>query len=357
VVARVPVTPGQQLTVDVGVGAGYVPVGYQASRTRLATVSPGAYGGGGAPNGEGAGGGGSFVFRGAQVLVAAGGGGGGAASSEMMAGGLGGDGGGGGPGHAGYPSGTGGGAGTRTGPGAGGVGPCPQCIGGAGTGPALGPDTFGQGGDGRCGGAGGGGVFGGGGGGCDEFTTAEGGGGGGSGALAPGVVALKRGTNQGDGIVQISWLKPIATTITMTVSPASVGASRPITVQARVRPAPDRAAPGTVVFRAGGAVLCSAPVNSRGVASCTIPASASLGTESIIAAYSGSGDYTAATSVPVSVTVHLAAPAADQADPAAQLANTGTSSATPLTLAIAAMLGGLLLMVGGRHRRRQPGGR
>lgn len=332
VTATIPVTPGQTLTVVVG-GRGSDAL----NTSSPSTTAPGGYGGGGTavivPGGsDGAGGGGSFVFLGSSVLVAAGGGGGGGY-------GPGGAGGAGGPAQAGTAGGgaDGGGAATPNAPGAAGVG-----GGTAGTGPASGPSTFGVGGASSptCpAGAGGGGMYGGGSGGCvSTGALVFGGGGGGSGTVAPSVSVVSRSTHTGNGTVQFSWQQPVPTTTTLTAAPTTTTEGGKLTLTAKVTAARGTAA-GSVTFRTGSAVLGSAALHN-GVATLTVSAQKTAGTESFTAAYQGAVPYLASTSASATVTVTApappaptppAAPSASAATSTQQLANTGPKDAAQLT--------------------------
>lgn len=327
VVATLPVTGGETLTVVVG------GKGSDADNTPPVGVEIlGGYGGGGDAltilNGsDGAGGGGSFLFRGADPVVVSGGGGGGGYQD-------GGDGGAGGPGdsaQAGGPAGIGGGAGTTTGPGAGG-----DTGGHPGTGPAAGPTTFGTGGsatDTCPGGAGGGGYYGGGSGGCAGIIY--GGGGGGAGFLAAGVTSTSTGTNVGDGTVELSWVQPdAATTTSLTVSPTSVEVGGEATLTATVTSATGTPT-GSVTFAEDGAGNVGSAALDDGVATLTIPAGDDAQTRAFVATYGAAPGFTASTSASVALTV-TAAPipdpdpdttpppgSGDSADPDGSLPDTG----------------------------------
>lgn len=329
--AQVPVTPGETLTVVVG-GHG----------TAYNAIGPGGYGGGGPSTRQAfgaTGGGGSFLFRGPAILVAAGGGGG-AGGMELEASGD--PGGAGGSGGNGSDAFSGGGGATTTTPGAG----CP-----AGTGPARGPATFGIGGaTSSGGGAGGGGVYGGG-----SSCSTSFGGGGGSGLLAPGVTVIHRDTNNGDGLVQLSWPAPIKTTTTVAATPATAGPGGRVVLTAHVTPAPNSTPTGSVTFRSGTLALGTVPLTSAGIATLTTTAPHAPGTEPITASYGGAGRYQPSTSTTVLLTITERAPPLPPASPAAtpagaQLANTGKPAVTLLAAAALTLIFGAAITVIARRR-------
>jgi hypothetical protein len=213
IAATVPVTAGEELTVQVG-GRGGDGTGaaFGIGGNSGEDFSGGA---GGATSGDGFGGGGgggaSLVSGSSGVLVGAGGGGGGGGQAangivESSAGGAGG----GAAGGSGLPASTGGGGGTSTEPGAGGGNPA---LSGEVGQPGVG-ELGGEGGSaGRAGGGGGGGFFGGGGGASQQSDLAvipPGGGGGGSSSASATATVLANdlGANtdpEGNGSVTISW--------------------------------------------------------------------------------------------------------------------------------------------------------
>jgi hypothetical protein len=337
VVTRVPVAAVQSLTVVVGGQGGYSGTGLN-----------GGYGGGGDSGATGGGGGGgSFLFAGRTTLIAAGGGGGGGATSPICCGPIenAGVGGAGGAGGAGSP-----GPGT-----AGGDGATTTAPGGGGTGPAAGPATFGTGGrggpcgfDGTGAGGGGGGFNGGGSGRCTELdmAEAEGGGGGGSGMIAAGVTGISRGTNGGDGRVQLSYLQASSAT-SLTLMPAAVRAGGSLTVTARVTSGAG-AVSGTVVFARDGMSLGTARL-VNGSASLVLRAGNTPGRSAFSARFTGAAGYRASTSPPVMLTISAAPPTttapATPTARGAQLANSGVAQAAGLAGLAAALLaaGGLML--------------
>ncbi len=216
VIATVPVTPGDALTIDVG-GAG------TGGDANVRTPARGGYGGGGQPgafneeripgNGTvgGGGGGATKVSLALEPLIIAGGGGGGAGSFTDVSAGHGGDGG---------RTGTNGG--TPDQPGAGGGGTSAGKGGAAGQPvaefdqPGLpgGDAVDGVGGDGAVnlqdphmgtGGGGGGGAQGGGAGGSSSVGTMYGGGGAGGSSLGPADATYNTGVRQGDGEVTLTY--------------------------------------------------------------------------------------------------------------------------------------------------------
>ena len=325
VVARVPVIPGELLTVVVG--------GRGGDGNHSGGTIPGGYGGGGDGQSmtatfesSGAGGGGSFVFHDAAVLVAAGGGGGAGDGHTYTAGGAGGAGGNGADGQSDGAAGGGAGA-TSSGPGAGG------------TGPAAGPATFGVGGASGGGfgipGAGGGGLYGGGVGGTyglDNVPSEVGGGGGGSGFLAAGVVVLSRGTSVGNGRIVLSYTPP-PTNTRLTIAPMSVVVGGKATLSANVTSSIG-AVSGSVAFLRNGVTIGTAVLHS-GAASFTVAAGGVPGPISYSARFLGTSQFGSSSSTRSVLTVTAAAvqpgvPAGQATGPT--LANTGARGAGELAL-------------------------
>lgn len=316
------VEPAAVLTLVVGAAGGSA-VAYAA--TPVGAGSAGGYGGGGAGGdddrplmgGMAGGGGGSFVFAADDSLLLAAGGGGGAAIGA-----VGGNGGGadapatagtdGDEGAAGGQPGTTsahGGGGAAGDGGVAGAGP-----GQAGSGGVLSPASLpvgGKGGPGydKAGGGGGGGYRAGGGGGGLSIVGPESGGAGGGAAgyavpAATGVTGSTGtvGTASSDGAVTISWALP-APAVTLS-APATSTYGDPVALTATVTGGAT-APTGTVAFRSGATVLCTAGLNATGAtstATCTTTALAA-GTASLTAAYAGSDTHGSATSAATSVTV------------------------------------------------------
>jgi uncharacterized repeat protein (TIGR01451 family) len=208
VVATIPVTPGEQLAIDVG-GAGGNASGGTGGAAGSNGGAPGGSAGSGTPSGGGGGGGWTGISTSSEPLAVAGGGGGcgaggGDGGSDEAAGQDGSS-----PGRT-TP--RGGGAGTAGGPGAGGI--SDDGFDGGDEGASFaGGAGFGAVGDAGGGGGGGGGLFGGGGGGGFQPPNGvtAGGGGGGSDFAAPvaSAVTVNHGANTNDdGSAAITYTQP-----------------------------------------------------------------------------------------------------------------------------------------------------
>ncbi len=95
----------------------------------------------------------------------------------------------------------------------------------------------------------------------------------------------------------------VATTTTLTVSSTTAPQGAPIALTALVKPASGSAAPGgTVTFNAGSKALGKVTLNATGQASLTT-SSLPVGSNSIVAVYSGSSTFDSSTSAAVKVTI------------------------------------------------------
>ena len=325
----------------------------------LNVVVGGIGGNGGA--GGGGGGGGSFIYTTADqngILAAAGGGGGAGVSQDPSAastsntgtdGGTGGTSAGGSAGSG--SNATGGNAGGGTGGGGGGgfltdggstvyVGGGQSVTNGAAGGSSSGTDgagAFGGGGGGDTGGGGGGGYSGGGGGGggVNPGTNfPSGGGGGGGGSYFVGSPASAVNSHTGAGVVTISWVP--APTVTG-VSPHSIpaGTSSAVTITGTNFT-------GASAVHFGTTLATSFTVNSDGSITATAPPSTAGTVDITVTAANG----TSAQSAADQFTFEPA--------PTPQLAATGTDIQTPLTIAMALLLAGLITIgytLTGRRRR------
>jgi sugar lactone lactonase YvrE len=105
---------------------------------------------------------------------------------------------------------------------------------------------------------------------------------------------------------------PDVTITTLTASPNPLGDGQVLTLTATVTPAPSGTPDGTVAFYSGATLLGTATLSSSGVATLTL-SSLVVGTDSIMAAYSGNSGFAASVSAALSLSVTtsytIAAPA------------------------------------------------
>jgi hypothetical protein len=300
--ANAAVSPGDILVITPG-GCGASSNGYTGGAGGLSSGNPmnGGSGGNGSAatvsQGAGGGGGGTEVVDNSTgaIQVAAGGGGGGGAGSEIPGdvGGTGGTNGNGGNG-VGFEIGYGGGLAVQNGP--------------AGQ---TGADAGQEGGG---GGGGGGGTFTaqyqGGGGGASAGTSAGGGGGGAGGSYTDpsdtNVVTSNGPYAQGG--VTVEWNTP-APTVTVTSRPAKSFVGQSVTLIATLTPQPGSSTgtqpTGTVTFvdQTTGATLGTSSIGGSPDTGLLALGSIPLGTNHIVAVYSGDANFPGATSAPVTQTV------------------------------------------------------
>ncbi len=291
-----PVTPGQQLTVlvgEAGVGNGGA-----------------TFGGGGATASNaffGSGGGGSFVFDAAGLPLMAAGGGGGAsnlvqppAGTSAGAGATSTGGSGAGGGYDGESQATGG---SQTAAGVRGSNQFAAGTDGSGPATAAAPGQGGSGGSAfngnYTGGGGGGGYFGGGGGAYAQSGA------GGSGYADPSVTSLSStdGANAGNGAVSLSWALQAAT-VALSQTPSAGSAAGDSVILSAAISGPSGTPTGTVEFQSNGSTIagCSAQPVTSGTATCTTTTLA-VGTDTLLALYSGDTVYAAGNSVPTTYPV------------------------------------------------------
>ena len=151
-------------------------------------------------------------------------------------------------------------------------------------------------------------------------------------------------------------------TTTVTATPKSTTSGSTTTVTATVTGATSPT--GSVVFRRGGTVVATVPLDQTGHASAKVPVGTAAGTRTITATYGGGRTLLPSTSPPVTVTVRAApkAPTPSVISPSVEappasttppLATTGTSHLGALAPAGAALIAlGLALTWTGRARRR-----
>ncbi|WP_375482188.1 ice-binding family protein [uncultured Jatrophihabitans sp.] len=161
---------------------------------------------------------------------------------------------------------------------------------------------------------------------------------------------------------------PSTTTASVTPSTTATGGTATVTATVTGAGSPT----GTVVFTSGGTQVGSAPVDSTGHATVTIPAGDRAGTKTITATYTGSTTLLPSTSRPTSLTVRAAPSSGSSTSPGSPgvtgggtspgtpspsatspLASTGTTHLAALISAAVALmaLGGVLSWTG-RGRRR-----
>jgi streptogramin lyase len=97
-------------------------------------------------------------------------------------------------------------------------------------------------------------------------------------------------------------IAPFTTTTKLTASPNPLGDGQVVTLTATVTPAPSGTPDGTVSFYSGTKLLGTATLSTSGVATLTL-SNLVVGTDSIIAAYSGSAGFFPSTSAAVSLKI------------------------------------------------------